>query len=192
MQEKRQRILECSLVLFAEKGYLNTPVRDIIDSSGFGTSTFYKYFNNKEDVLKTLLADFLEQIITRAKDYYKTEKDLYMRFIETQRVIMELFAQNKQLSEIYGRVAGISNGIDDCLREFEDKLLIFFSKNIRYGIKQGFFHELKVDPIAHGILGIIKYAVYKWIVLKEISKDEMIEMVISFQESLAIGLVKKK
>ena len=192
MQEKRQKILECSLVLFAEKGYLNTPVRDIIDSSGFGTSTFYKYFNNKEDVLKTLLTNFLEQIITSVNDYYKKEEDLYMRLIETKRVIMELFAQNQQLSEIYGRVAGISDGIDNCLKEFEDKLLIFFSKNIRYGIKQGFFHELEVVPVAHGILGIIKYAVYKWIVLKEISKDEMIEMVISFHKSLAIGLVKKE
>lgn len=192
MQEKRQKILECSLVLFAEKGYLNTPVRDIIDSSGFGTSTFYRYFNNKEDVLKTLLTDFLEQIITSVNDYYKKEEDLYMRFIETKRVIMDLFAKNQQLSEIYARVAGISDGIDNCLKEFDDKILIYFSKNIRYGIKQGSFHELEVIPIAHGILGIIKYAVYKWIVLKDMSKDEMIEMVISFQESLAIGLVKKE
>ncbi|WP_435050871.1 TetR/AcrR family transcriptional regulator [Desulfoscipio gibsoniae] len=192
MQEKRQKILECSLVLFAEKGYLNTPVRDIIDSSGFGTSTFYKYFKNKEDVLKTLLTEFLEQIITNVKDYYKKEEDLFIRFIETKRVIMDVFIQNKQLSEIYSRVAGISDGIDNCLKEFEDKLLLFTSKNIQYGIKQGFFHEVEVVPIAHGIIGIIKYAVYKWVVLKEISQDEMIEMVISFHKSLAIGLVKKR
>lgn len=192
MQEKRQKLLECSLVLFSEKGYLNTPVRDIIDSSGFGTSTFYKYFNNKEDVLKILLAKFLEQIITSLNDYYKREEDLYMRYIETKRVILEVFAQNQQLSEIYSRVAGISDGVDNCLKEFEDKLLMFFSKNIRYGINQGFFNEYKVDPIAHATLGMIKYAVYKWIVLKEISKDEMIEMVISFHQSLATGLVKKE
>lgn len=192
MQEKRQKILECSLALFAEKGYLNTPVRDIIDSSGFGTSTFYKYFNNKEDVLKTLLANFLEQIINSVNDYYKKEEDLYTRFIETKRMIMDVFAQNQQLSEIYGRVAGISDGIDNCLKEFDDKLLIFFGKNIQYGIKQGFFREHEVIPIAHAMLGIIKYVVYKWIVLKEMSKDEMMEVVISFHESLAIGLVKNE
>lgn len=53
-------------------------------------------------------------------------------------------------------MARISDGIDNCLKDFEDKLLIFFSKNIRYDIKQGFFHELEVVPIAHCILGIIK------------------------------------
>ena len=62
MQEKRNIILECALDLFAEKGYVNTPVRDIIDRSGFGTGTFYKYFNNKENVLTVLLDAFLGQM----------------------------------------------------------------------------------------------------------------------------------
>ena len=192
MQEKRRKILECSLSLFAEKGYLNTPVRDIIDSSGFGTSTFYRYFSNKEDVLKTLLADFFEEVVAGVNDYYTKENSLYLRFIETKRVIMEVFASNEQLSDIYSRVAGISAGIDECLKEFDDKFLKFTGKNIQYGIKRGIFRNLPVIPIAHAILGIVKYAVYKWIVSKEISKEEMIEMVISFHESLAIGLVAQR
>lgn len=192
MEEKRRKILECSLALFAKKGYLNTPVRDIVDQSGFGTSTFYRYFSNKEDVLKTLLAEFLDQIITKVNDYYTTEKSLYVRFIETKRVIMNSFAENKELSEIYSRVAGISDGIDDCLKDFDNKFLTFAGKNIHYGIKRGIFRDLPVLPIAHSILGMIKYVVHKWVVLKEISKQEMIEMVISFHESLAIGLVLKR
>lgn len=192
MEEKRRRILECSLALFTEKGYLNTPVRDIIDRSGFGTSTFYRYFSNKEDVLKTLLAEFLEQIIANVNGYYTTEKSLYVRFIETKRVIMDAFAENEQLSEIYSRVAGISEGIDACLQDFDHKFLAFTSKNIRYGIKRGLFRDLPVEPIVHSILGLIKYTVYKWVVSKEISKEEMIAMVISFHESLAIGLVANR
>jgi len=189
MEEKRRKLLETSLMLFSEKGYHNTPVRDIIDYSGFGTSTFYRYFSNKEDVLKTLLGDFLNQIIANVNDYYTTETSLYIRFIETKRVIMRVFAENEKLSEIYSRVAGISEGIDECLKDFDDKLLTFTIKNIRYGIKQGAFRDLPVIPIAHSILGTIKYIVYKWVVLKEITKEEMIQMVISYHESLAAGLV---
>lgn len=190
-QGKRQIILECSLSLFAEKGYLNTTIREIIDKSGFGTSTFYRHFANKEDVLKTLLADFLEQIITNVNDFFAKENNLYSRYIETKRVIMNVFADNEQLSEIYSRVSGISGGIDSCLKDFDDKFLAFTSKNIQYGIKRGLFRDLPVDPIVHATLGIMKYAVYKWVVLKEMSKGNMVEMVISFHESLAVGLLKK-
>ena len=192
MIEKREKLLECALELFIEKGYFDTPVRDIIERSGFGTGTFYKYFDNKEDILKTLLEGFAQQIISSVKNYYTTEKDLYIRFVETKRVTMEIFAQNKKLSEIYVRVVGASDTIDACLKDFEDKLIEFSTRNIEYGIREGIFQKLPVLPIAHSILAIEKYLLYKWIVLKAISKEEMIEMVVSFHESLAVGLVKKE
>jgi Transcriptional regulator len=192
MQEKRDKILECALDLFSEKGYVNTPVRDIIDLSGFGTGTFYKYFDNKEDVLKVLLEDFLNQIINSVNEFFNNEKDLYLRFIESKRVILEVFARNEKLAEIYSRVHGLSDSIDQCLKDFDDKFLIFTGKNIQYGIDKGIFRELPVGPIASSTLATINHAVYKWIVLKAISKEEMIDMVLSFHQSLAVGLVEDK
>lgn len=191
-EDKKEIILSCALTLFARKGYLRTTVREIIDSSGFGTSTFYRHFSNKEDVLKTLLYNFLEQIIDRVNEYFARENNLYLRFVETKRVIIDVFAENKELAEIYSRVPGISESIDKILKEFDDKFLDFTIKNITYGIKKGIFRQLEVVPIAHAILGIIKYAVYKWVVLKEISVEEVSHMVTSFQESLAVGLMKEK
>jgi AcrR family transcriptional regulator len=187
--ERRQKFLACAVDLFIERGYFNTPVREIIVKSGFGTGTFYNYFIDKEDILKALLEDFADQIIASVSSYYTTEQDLYTRFIETKRVTMEVFAQNEKLSEIYSRVAGASEAIDQCLQQFEDKLIEFYSRNIEYGIKKGAFHPVPVSPIAHAILAVEKFLLYKWIVLKAISKEEMIDMVVSFHETLAKGLV---
>ncbi len=188
MQEKKDKILECALDLFVEKGYVNTPVRDIIDMSGYGTGTFYKYFNNKEDLLKTLLTDFLEQIIDSVNNYFKEEDNLYLRFIETKRVMLNVFIENKKLSEIFSRAPGISDAIDECLNEFDNKFLQFTSKNIQFGIDQGIFRDLPVLPMASATLAMIKYAVFKWVVSKDTTEEEMIDMVISFHQSLAIGL----
>lgn len=188
-KERRQRILQCSLDLFIEKGYFNTSLRDIIALSGVGTGTFYNYFIDKEDILKALLEDFAEEIISSISGYYLVEKDLYDRFIETKRLTMEVFAQNEALSEIYSRVAGASERIDQCLKQFEDRLLEFYSRNIEYGIKKGVFKDIPVAPIAHSILAIEKFLLYKWIVLKAITKEEMIDMVVSFHQTLAAGLL---
>jgi AcrR family transcriptional regulator len=190
-KEKRQRLLECALELFVEQGYFNTPVRQIIARSGFGTGTFYNYFTNKEDILKALLEQFAHEIISSVKNYYTVEKDLGKRFIETKRLNMEVFIQNRKLTEIYCRVAGVSEVIDASLKEFEDKLIEFFRKNIEYGIKKGAFNDVPATPVAYGILAIEKQLLYKWIVLKDITAEEMIEMVISYHETLAKGLLKK-
>jgi len=186
---RRQRILKCSLDLFIEKGYFNTSTRDIIALSEVGTGTFYNYFIDKEDILKALLEDFAEQIISSISGYYLLEKDLYERFIETKRVTMEVFAQNEALSEIYSRVAGASAPIDQCLKQFEDRLIAFYAGNIEYGIKKGVFKNIPVSPVAHSILAIEKFLLYKWVVLKAVNKEEMIEMVVSFHRTLADGLL---
>jgi len=191
-KERRQRLLECALDLFVERGYFNTPVREIIAKSGFGTGTFYNYFADKEDILKSLLDEFAIQIISSVNNYYIQEKDLAKRFIETKRVNMEVFAQNEKLTEIYCRVAGASDVIDASLQQFENKLLDFFTKNIEYGIRKGVFNDVPASPLAHGILAMEKYLLYKWIVLKAVNKEEMIAMVLSFHETIARGLVKKQ
>jgi len=190
-QEKRQRLLECALELFVEKGYSNTPVSQIIAKSGYGIGTFYNYFQDKEDILKTLLDEFAGQIIASVNSYFSQEKDLYKRFTESKRIVIEVFAQNRQLTEIYCRVAGTSDGIDQSLKQFEDKLIEFFTKNIEYGIQKGSLHAVPAATIAHGILGMQRYLLYKWIVLKEISEEEMITMVVSYNEAIARGLEKK-
>jgi AcrR family transcriptional regulator len=191
-KERRQKLLDCSVELFIEKGYYNTAIRDIIYLSGIGTGTFYNYFTDKEDILKVLLEGFADQIITAINNYYETETDLYKRFIETKRVTMQVFAKNKKLSEIYSRVSGASHPIDMCLKQFEDKLIGFYSRNIEYGIKNGLFKKVSVFPVAHAILAIEKFSLYKWIVLKAITKEEMVDMVVSFHETLAAGLLKRK
>ena len=190
MQEKRDRILECALDVFAEKGYVNTPVRDIIDRSGFGTGTFYKYFDNKETVLTVLLEDFLDQIIASVNEFFKRENNLYLRFIESKRAILDVFIQNQKMAEIYSRVRGMGSNIDQCLKQFDDKFVLFISKNNQYGIDNGTFRDLPVLPLSYSTLAIINYSVYKWIVMKEISEEEMIAIVLSFHRSLAIALVK--
>jgi Transcriptional regulator len=179
------------LDLFIEKGYFNTAIRDIITRSGFGTGTFYNYFIDKEDVLKALLEEFADEIMSSFTEYWTVEKDLYKRFIETKRLTMEVFARNDKLSELYSRVTGASDPIDQCIKQFEDRLIDFYSKNVEYGIKKGVFDNVYVPPIAHAILATEKFLLYKWIVLKAISKQEMIDMVVSFHETLANGLLNK-
>ncbi len=185
---KKQALQQCALNIFSEKGYLNTPIRDIIDASGFGTSTFYRNFKNKEDVLKSLLETLFQEIFSSIKVYYDNEADLYIRFIETKRLILDVFIKNKKLAEIYSRSAGISPEIDACIKAFDDQFLMLSQKNIEYGINKGLFKTIDSYAIACSILSIIKYMVYRWTVLDDVTEKSMVETVLSFHESLAKGI----
>lgn len=49
--DKRDRIIECAIIMFNEMGYERVRVSDITDSLGIGKGTFYLYFQNKKDLL---------------------------------------------------------------------------------------------------------------------------------------------
>lgn len=186
----REKLLKSALDLFITKGYYDTAIRDIIKNANVGTGTFYNYFSDKEDILGVLLEDFANQIMQSISDYYLLEENLFERFIETKRITMKVFIQNEKLSEIYCKVIGTSQKIDDRIKKFEDKLIAFYEKNIEYGIKKGSFNDVPIKPIAHSILATEKHLIFRWIVLKDITKDEMVDMVVSFHKTLAKGLIK--
>ncbi|MCB1191630.1 MAG: TetR/AcrR family transcriptional regulator [Leptospiraceae bacterium] len=189
MNEKQKRILEVSIEIFYNKGYANTPVRDIIDASGFGTSTFYRYFQNKEEILKQLLENFFLKIFHNINTFTIEREDFYQDFIEIKQVIMQTFIQNPKLSELYSRSAGTSRLIDECLKSFDDKFLLFYQNQVQYGMDEGFFRAAPTLPIAISTLATIKYVAYKWSVVKEISKEDMINLVLSFHKSILYGIV---
>src|SRR5258707_13860982 len=54
-RERRDQLMECGARLFAERGYHQTSVADIVASLGVGKGVFYWYFASKEDLLTELL-----------------------------------------------------------------------------------------------------------------------------------------
>jgi len=190
--DKKQIIQQVALKVFVRKGFINTPVRDIIDESGLGTSTFYRHFKNKEDVLRSLLNEFLNEILLSINNYYKTEEDYKKRFVETKKIVIDVFIKNQGLAELYVKSVGLGGEIEKCIKEFDDKFTESSMKNISFGIKNGIFNNLQPAPIAHAILGIIKYSIYRWIVLKDINEKQLYNIIISFHESFGIGLFNEK
>ena len=53
--ENRQAIVDAARTVFAELGYGETTVRDIIRRTGLASGTFYNYFKSKEEVFEALM-----------------------------------------------------------------------------------------------------------------------------------------
>lgn len=53
----KDEILTTTRRLVVEEGYNKISIRDITQACGIATGTFYNYYNSKQDVLSTLLAD---------------------------------------------------------------------------------------------------------------------------------------
>ena len=65
--DKRDRILDAAVAVFADRGFFQSRVSDIADAAGVAGGTIYLYFKSKDDVLISLFEDRMDRIIQRVK-----------------------------------------------------------------------------------------------------------------------------
>lgn len=56
-KEREALILQTAKSLFAEKGFFNTSVSDIVKASKLPVGSIYTYFSSKEDIVKAIIED---------------------------------------------------------------------------------------------------------------------------------------
>lgn len=73
LTEKQKSVLQASLKLFAEKGFNETTTSDIAKLAGVAEGTVYKHFNNKKNILNSILTPFIKGVIPRAANEFSEE-----------------------------------------------------------------------------------------------------------------------
>ncbi|HJT18271.1 MAG TPA: TetR/AcrR family transcriptional regulator [Thermoanaerobaculia bacterium] len=66
-EQSRRQVLDAALELFSHRGYRATTVRDIADEAGVSTGNVYHHFEDKEQIFRTLLDEFMA--IAESKRY---------------------------------------------------------------------------------------------------------------------------
>jgi AcrR family transcriptional regulator len=61
-QNTRKLLLDAAKVVFSQRGYLNAEIGQITEEAGKSVGVFYRYFDNKSDVLNSLVDEFNQYI----------------------------------------------------------------------------------------------------------------------------------
>lgn len=63
-----QAIIDAAIILFSEKGYAATSIRDIARAVDMTSASLYYYMNNKKDLLELIMERYLTKLIVTAED----------------------------------------------------------------------------------------------------------------------------
>lgn len=74
-ETRRDELLQIAAVLFAEKGFKNTTVRDIADAAGILSGSLYHHFDSKESMVDELLARFQDELFGRYEEVLASDLD---------------------------------------------------------------------------------------------------------------------
>ena len=157
---RRQRLLAAALELFAQRGFHDTSVDEVVSAARTSKSAFYVYFGSKEDCFRVLLEQeggALIQAVTAgagaAKGHRARLREGIFVFVRTccarHRVARLLLVEGVGLSESIERVRGRLHG------EFADLV----ETQVRRGQSDGEFAG--ADPAVYGraVVGAVNEAI---------------------------------
>ncbi|WCK54405.1 TetR/AcrR family transcriptional regulator [Aneurinibacillus sp. Ricciae_BoGa-3] len=161
-QATRNRIRECAVQVFLEKGYSNTTVQDIMERADLGYGTFYKHYKNRQDVLVELTSEVLEQITVNYTKPPKTEQDIYRRTLHSIRNVMRSCYLYREIFLVLQSVR--SN--DEELRQLRDsiygELFIRLRNDISWSMEKGLCRDVRLatalaalEGMIHGVINYI-------------------------------------
>ncbi|MBW1989273.1 MAG: TetR/AcrR family transcriptional regulator [Deltaproteobacteria bacterium] len=140
-KERREMILDKAKKLFAEKGYHQTQISDIIREAGIARGTIYQYFKNKDDLFVRLLEKYYEKwesTVSLERDMNLAAVDPVDYFRLRIHRTLEFFAGDPDISRIYLRMGlGLHQELEAVIKKFEERIMDMIAADLSLGIRNG-------------------------------------------------------
>jgi TetR/AcrR family fatty acid metabolism transcriptional regulator len=99
--EKRGRILDAAVKVFARKGYFAARVADIAGEAGVADGTIYLYFQSKEDILVSLFDEIMAEHIEKGREELATVEGAGARLQVIAEHHLRLLGGNRDLAVVF-------------------------------------------------------------------------------------------
>ncbi len=190
-EKNRRQILAAAEELFCEKGFSATPLREIIKKSRLSTTVFYSFFPSKRDLLVELILPLGEEINRKLNAAFRNPTDDGDPIEKAIRIALEIYARRRKLTKIYVSETAAQNlHAGGPVRKVMDRSRAIVIDQLKIGIAKGYFRP--VDPIvfAYSVIAVIDMHLYRWAVLGEITRKDMIAGASALAEVFRSGIAE--
>lgn len=160
--ETRQEILEAAFDCFAEHGYHGTGIADIAERLGMGHGTFYRYFENKRDIVEHVVADVMAHVLTtlqeeNAPDAVSSLEEYRAQTDRIAEALIDILLRDPRVPRLLLLEApGVDAAMAERVLDFIDGAAMLTAEYLRHGVEFGYLRDdLDVDVTARAINGLI-------------------------------------
>jgi TetR/AcrR family fatty acid metabolism transcriptional regulator len=144
LADKRRRILEAAIRVFADNGYHGSRVGDIAEDAGVAHGLLYHYFASKEDVLRTIFVENWGQLITRFRAVEESHESAAEKLEGIAKILLRTWRNDPALVTVMVREVARSQHLQDQVVEIREAFAIL-QRVIEEGQAAGEFRR-DVDP----------------------------------------------
>ena len=155
-QERKLQLLDEAAALFAERGYAETRVLDIVQAAGVAKGLFYWYFENKEALFRELVEQNRLQLRRAQAAAITPEAEPLMKIRQGAEASVRYMARYAHFFALL-EVENLEKQFADELRRGTDVHTADVAALIRAGVADGTIREEDPEVAAYGVVGAVGY-----------------------------------
>jgi AcrR family transcriptional regulator len=163
-EQRRAQVLRDAAEVFAERGYHQTTISDIIAKAGIARGTFYLYFQDKRSIFDELIEGLLVSINERIGRIDPTSPpDVCLLLIrQNLRAILVITMEHRDLTKILlSDAVGLDPEFDRKLSDFYSNITDMLERSLRRGQAMGVVRPGDVRVNAVLIMGAFKELMFQ-------------------------------
>lgn len=152
----KQRLLNATLKLISEKGYLGSTTREIAQEAGVTELTLFRHFGTKEKLFEELLGNhtFLPRLKELLPELDGLSYGDSLRLIAT-RFLLSLKERKSMVKIMYSEVTTYPEKIKKLYNKFADDLRLTLASYFRGLQKKGLLRSVSPELAAQLFLGML-------------------------------------
>lgn len=160
-QARKAQLLEHAARLFADRGYQQTRVIDIVRSAGVAKGLFYWYFDNKEALFRELIGDIRQRLRREQAAAVQTVRTPLARLYAGTAASVRFMAEHRELYALMQLEGQTGETFTEELRDTTTVHARDTAVILETGQRQGVIRT-DDDPLllAYGVLGTVMHLVY--------------------------------
>ena len=160
-EARRRRLLAAALLILAGRGYNDTSVDQVVAQARTSKTTFYEFFDSKEDCVRDLLAregGSLIHTVTAAAAQGADHRDRMRRGITA--FVHACAAQRELAKVLLVESVGISERIESVRNELQGRFAAVVEEEARRAAADADVFYAAVDPVVFGraVVGAVSEA----------------------------------
>jgi AcrR family transcriptional regulator len=186
--DRRQEIIHTSADLITQKGYDKVSIQDIVSELQMSKSTFYMYFNNKEELFLECADYIFHQIFNEVWDSIRQEKEVISRLIKRGDVFIDAYPKwRDMMNQLRGIATSNNPAFVEKYKESLNYIVQPVIRDIEKAVEQGKMKK-SVDPEVMGFafMGIGEYVAELYHIFGKYDKQEILDQV----EQIMKGLLR--
>ena len=160
----RRRILDAAIDVFAEKGYHDTAVDDIVRASDTSKGAVYFHFPNKQGIFMVLVDELTKMLAQRVEKSIAREHGAVAKLESALKTVTDIFTRHRKLSRIlFVEVMGAGRSCDPKLIDIHARFAEIIRRHLDAAVADGAISPIDTDMAAYAWFGAINEIITRWL-----------------------------